>query len=93
MLVVTDRHLNDRRDCGLLAGVEGVIDAFLEDHERPYLDRMPGRDLQLLLRAELRQPRDRGGDALDLVPRLIFDLSARPLEPRAPRGAAAGGEP
>ena len=49
-------HLDLRRDAGLLAGVERVVDQLLEDDQRPVVRLVPGLRHQLLATAELEQP-------------------------------------
>ena len=54
MPVVVDGDGDLRRDAGLLAGVEGVVDQLLEDDQRPRVTAMPGLRDKLLLGAKSR---------------------------------------
>ena len=47
-----DLNRDLRRDAGLLAGVERVVDELLEDDQRPLVDVVSGLRGQLLLRAK-----------------------------------------
>ena len=53
VLLDDDRDLGG--DFGFLAGVERVVDQLLGDHQRPFVNRMPGLIHQLALAAKLHQ--------------------------------------
>ena len=48
------RTVDLRRDAGLLAGVERVVEELLDDHQRPVGDGVPGLRLQLLVASRSR---------------------------------------
>src|SRR5271156_3099009 len=62
-----DRELDNRRNAGLLARVERVIDCFLEDDERPVPDIVAGLVLQLAHAAELHETGDLKRDACQFM--------------------------
>ena len=73
-----DRDLDDRRDPGFLAGVDAVIDQFLDDDPRPLVSLVAGLRDQLLLGAKFHQARRGERHALDLVRRLVRLCFGRP---------------
>ena len=64
---VVDLDRDRRRDAGLLAGVERVVDKLLDDHERPLAVLVSGLRRQLLDRREVEKARGREGRALKLL--------------------------
>ena len=61
--VALDDDFDLGRDLGFLAGVERVVDQLLGDHQRPFVDGVPGLILELALAAKFHQARDLEGDA------------------------------
>ena len=62
---LVDRDGDRRRDAGLLAGVDAVVDQLLKDDERPCLAPVTGLRDQLLLAREVEQSRRAKGGALE----------------------------
>ena len=64
--------IDHRRDLGLLAGVESVVQQLLQDDERPVLDRVPGLPDEFLLSTELHEARNPEGNPSQLRLRLCL---------------------
>ena len=82
---------DDRRDLGLLGGVEGVVDQLLEDDQQPFIGAVAGLVDEFALAAELHQAGDLEGDAGEfrLALRLRLAAGGGPLGPRALRPGVA----
>ena len=93
-----DGDLDDRRDLGILAGVNAVIDQLLGDDAQPLIGLVTGLRDQLLLGTEFHQARRGERYPLDLVHRLIRfllgtagdDAAGLKAEPRPGDGNGAG---
>ena len=79
---VRDFDHDDRRNAGLLAGIERVVDELLLDDERPIIGVVAGLVDELFFRAELGQARSREDEAVQSGGRghLADSLSRRAID-------------